>query len=286
MLATGVGLLGTGVSTASYAFGIEPGIRLVVQEYILSLPGWGARPPLTICITADIHAGEPWMSLDRVRHIVATANALKPDLHVMLGDLPAHYRFVTRRVPMRAVAEAVAELQAPLGRFAILGNHDWWDDPAAQHDRRPPAIHGLLEQAGVPVLANRAVTLPHGDGVWLLGTDSYEAYGHHRRGADDIAAAVAPLRADDRPAILLAHEPDQFDQVPDRVALTLSGHTHGGQVRLFGYSPVAASRWGNRYAYGLVERDGRRMIVSGGLGCSKIPVRIGVPPELTVVKLT
>ncbi len=241
---------------------------------------------MTICMVADIHAGEPWMSLDRVQRIVAAANELKPDLHVVLGDLPAHYRFVRRRVPMQDVAAALARLDAPLGRFAILGNHDWWDDWDAQRTKQAPAIHRLLEQAGTPVLANRAVTLPHGEGVWLLGTDSMEAFGRHRRGADDLPAALAPLAADDRPAILLAHEPDQFDAVPDRVALTLSGHTHGGQVRLLGYSPIVSSRWGNRYAYGVVKRAGRRMIVSGGLGCSKIPVRIGVPPELTVVKLT
>ena len=90
---------------------------------------------------------------------------------------------------------------------------------------------------------------------------------------------------DDAPVILLAHEPDIFPQVPSRVALTLSGHTHGGQVRLFGYSPVVPSDYGNRYAYGPVEETGRHLVVSGGLGYSGIPVRFGVPPEITVVDL-
>jgi hypothetical protein len=103
--------------------------------------------------------------------------------------------------------------------------------------------------------------------------------------------------------ILLAHEPDIFPQVPERVALTLSGHTHGGQVRLFGYSPVVPSRFGNRYAYGhIVENaaagefteDERRhpplragaersLIVSGGLGCAILPVRFGIPPEIVLI---
>jgi uncharacterized protein len=83
----------------------------------------------------------------------------------------------------------------------------------------------------------------------------------------------------------LAHEPDIFPKVPNRVALTVSGHTHGGQVRLAGFSPVVPSKFGNRYAYGhVVERD-RHLIVSGGLGCSILPVRFGVPPEVVLVEL-
>ena len=87
---------------------------------------------------------------------------------------------------------------------------------------------------------------------------------------------------DDAPVILLAHEPDIFPDVPERVSLTLSGHTHGGQVRLFGYSPVVPSRFGNRYAYGHVVEDDRNLIVSGGLGFSILPVRFGVRPEISV----
>ena len=89
----------------------------------------------------------------------------------------------------------------------------------------------------------------------------------------------------DAPVILLAHEPDIFPEVPARVALTLAGHTHGGQVRLFGYSPKVPSQFGNRFAYGHVVEGGRQMIVSGGLGLSVLPVRLGVPPEVLLVEL-
>jgi predicted MPP superfamily phosphohydrolase len=88
---------------------------------------------------------------------------------------------------------------------------------------------------------------------------------------------------DDAPVILLAHEPDIFPRVPEQVSLTLSGHTHGGQVRLFGYSPVVPSRFGNRYAYGHIVESGRSLIVSGGLGCAILPVRFGVPPEIVLI---
>ena len=88
------------------------------------------------------------------------------------------------------------------------------------------------------------------------------------------------------PVVMMAHEPDVFPTVPERVALTLSGHTHGGQVRLFGWSPVVPSKFGNRYAYGHVREDGRDLVVSGGIGCSILPVRLGVTPEITVVEMS
>jgi predicted MPP superfamily phosphohydrolase len=90
---------------------------------------------------------------------------------------------------------------------------------------------------------------------------------------------------DDAPVILLAHEPDIAVRVPERVSLLLSGHTHGGQVRLFGRSQVVPSRHGNRFAYGHV-RETCDIIVSGGLGCAIAPVRFGMPPEIVLVSLS
>ena len=90
-----------------------------------------------------------------------------------------------------------------------------------------------------------------------------------------------PRCRDGEAVILLAHEPDIMVRVPERVALVLSGHTHGGQVRLFGWSPVVPSRYGNRFAYGHV-REQCDFIVSGGLGCSIAPFRFGVAPEIVL----
>mmetsp|Transcript_23185 Transcript_23185/g.39688 ORF Transcript_23185/g.39688 Transcript_23185/m.39688 type:complete len:86 (-) Transcript_23185:59-316(-) len=84
----------------------------------------------------------------------------------------------------------------------------------------------------------------------------------------------------------MAHEPDIFVDMPDLVSLMVSGHTHGGQVRLFGYSPKVPSRYGNRFAYGHVRENGRDLVVSGGIGCSILPVRFGVVPEITVVEIS
>jgi predicted MPP superfamily phosphohydrolase len=83
----------------------------------------------------------------------------------------------------------------------------------------------------------------------------------------------------------MAHEPDVFPKVPARVSLTVSGHTHGGQVRIFGYAPIVPSRYGSRYVYGHVIEEKRNLIVSGGLGCSSLPIRFGSPPEIVVIEL-
>ena len=83
----------------------------------------------------------------------------------------------------------------------------------------------------------------------------------------------------------MAHEPDIFPQVPERVALTLSGHTHAGQVRLFGHAPVVPSRFGQRYLHGHIVEDGKHLIVSSGLGFSGLPIRIGAPTEMLLIEL-
>src|SRR4051812_37491596 len=156
---------------------------------------------------------------------------------------------------------------------------------AARADHRRPRAAGREH----PILENEAVRLTKdGRPFWLVGLGDQLALlqpGRKRyRGVDDLPGALAKT-TDDAPAILLAHEPDIFPEVPDRVALTLSGHTHGGQVRLFNYSPLVPSRYGNRYAYGHVVEDERHLIVCGGLGTSILPVRFGVPPEVVVVDL-
>ena len=196
------------------------------------------------------------------------------------------------RADWSEVIPALTALKAPLGRYAILGNHEWWDDPRAQKARRGPTIaHRAFAATDIPLLENDAVRLvKDGRPFWLLGLGDQLAFHIARRrqeGVDDLPGTLAKV-TDDAPAILLAHEPDIFPKVPRRVSLTLSGHTHGGQVRLFGWSPVVPSQYGNRYAYGHVVEGGRHLIVSGGLGtvsAGLAPVRFGVPPEIVLVTL-
>ncbi|HQU66611.1 MAG TPA: metallophosphoesterase [Albidovulum sp.] len=285
------GLLGTflaGLFTATYGFVIEPALRLKVKRWRIEPPLWTGGA-LKIAVLADLHMGEPTVSLARLRRIVARTNALGADIILVLGDLEAGHRFVTRKVPMKDTAEVLAGLEAPLGRYAILGNHDWWHDRAAQaRGGGPNRIGEILAAAGVPVLQNRAIKLGTGAGAfWLAGLDDQLAIGigpGRFRGLDDLPGTLAGI-TDDAPVILMAHEPDIFPKVPDRVAVTLSGHTHGGQLRLFGWSPVVPSAYGNRFAYGHVREGKRDLVVSGGIGCSILPFRLGVVPEITLVEI-
>ena len=283
------GLLATvlaGLFLPLYGFFIEPVMRLRVRRWRIAHPDWPADRPLRIAAIADIHMCEPWTTRDRLRQVVARTNALGADVTVILGDLMTAHKFVTEKIPVEDTAAILKDLTAPLGVWAILGNHDWWNDPTAQRTGKGPIIaHRALEDVGIPVLHNRAIELPNG--VWLAGLGSQVALlrGKGRfAGTDDLPGTLAQV-PEDAPAILLAHEPDIFPQVPSRIPLTLSGHTHGGQVRLFGWSPVVPSRFGNRFAYGKVTEEGRHMVVSGGIGCSIFPVRFGVVPEITLIEL-
>jgi predicted MPP superfamily phosphohydrolase len=278
-VAGGVALSG---GLGGYAFGVEPRFRLVVAEYDLRTPRWPHEKPLRIVALADIHACEPWMPADRIRAIVDEANSLDGDIVVLLGDFTAGLGpLKTSAVSAREWGRALSGLSAPLGVHAIPGNHDWWTNITEVQD--------ALAAANVSVYQNRAARFSAPAPFWLAGTDSIVAHrlpGHGNfRGADDLPGTLAQI-ADDAPAILMAHEPDLFVDVPGRFAVTLSGHTHGGQVRLpFLGRPVIPSAFGQRYAYGHIREEGRDLIVSAGLGCSILPVRFGVPPEITVVTL-
>jgi uncharacterized protein len=276
-----------GAAAASYGFGIEPGFLLRVQQYALTPPLWPRGFKLRVVAIADLHAGWPYISEARLTKIVDLANSLGGDLHMLLGDYRATHRFITHPVSYETVAKHLRRLEAPLGTHAILGNHDWWDDPEAQRRRSGP-IHAkrALQAEGIPVYENETVRLAKdGQPFWLLGLGDSIAYINgpgNFTGIDDLPATLS-LVSDDAPALLMLHEPDTFVLVPDRISASLAGHTHGGQVRLFGYSPIVPSMFGNRFSYGHIEEQGRHLFVSGGIGCSGMPVRFGVPPEIMVV---
>ena len=184
----------------------------------------------------------------------------------MLGDYVAGHHYMVRQVAASEWAAALAKLKAPLGVHAVLGNHDYWDDREVQREGQGKTVaHRALEAAGIPVYENDVARLAKGrHAFWLAGLGDQIAFLSQwrrgmapRMGVDDLDATLAKV-TDNAPVILLAHEPDVAPRVPSRVALQLSGHTHGGQVRLFGWSPVVPSRYGNRLAYGHAEIQLRR----------------------------
>jgi uncharacterized protein len=291
------GIAGFGASLASlgaYAIGIEPMLWPRIVRYPVSPKGWPPDLKLRIITLSDFHACDPWMSVDRIRSIVAGANALEGDIILLLGDYISGKRLPHRDIAPADWARELAGLKAPLGVHAILGNHDWWEDENAMRTMRGPTFAGnALTDVGIKVFENEAVRLVHNNrAFWLAGLGDQIAFQWARRrygrsgprGSDDMPLLLSRI-TDDAPAILMAHEPDIFPHVPERFALTLSGHTHGGQVNLFGWRPAAASELSARYPRGHFSENGRDLLVTSGLGCSIAPIRIGVPPEIMVVEL-
>ncbi|MEO1282201.1 MAG: metallophosphoesterase [Pseudomonadota bacterium] len=301
ILALGAG----GVGLGGYALA-EP-YRLAVTRYAITPAGWPAGLKLKLAVIADLHACEPFMGLSRIAQIVARTNALNPDVVLMPGDFAPSNRMkrFAKWVPGGRVlahdewVSVLAGLDAPLGVHAVLGNHDWWDDIEVQRRGSGPVpVAEALKRGGISFYENDAVRLEkNGQAFWLAGLgDQWAFWPNGTRpydpvipytGVHDVAGTLAKV-TDDAPVLLMAHEPDIFAEMGDeaqRIALTVSGHTHGGQVRLAGYAPIVPSRYGRRFVYGHVRDGGRHLIVSGGLGCSGLPVRFGSPPEIVLIEL-
>jgi predicted MPP superfamily phosphohydrolase len=257
---------------AIWGFGIEPAMLRVVERPV-AVPGWAAGAPLRIALLADLHVGSPWNGPDRLREVVRRTGDAHPDLVLLLGDYVCRGTIGGRYVTPEIIEGIVHELKAPLGVYAVLGNHD-----LALNGRR---ITRALERAGIRVLSDRAVRLDPADGrhaaFWLAGVSDLQ------RGPHDVRGTLAQV-TDDAPVLLMTHNPDLFPEVPAPVSLTVAGHTHGGQVRipLVG-RPIVPSIYGERYAAGLVVEGGRRLFVATGIGTSILPVRFLVPPEITVL---
>lgn len=267
-----LGLLLVGLVLGVWAFGAEPAY-LRVREYPLRIPGWPAgRAGMRIALLSDLHVGSPHNGLDKLEEVVERTNAARPDLVLILGDLVIQGVIGGRFVPPEEIAPVLGKLRAPLGVWAVLGNHDRWLDA--------PQVTGALAKAGIPALEDGAVEISRGGPpFWLVGISDYWTAPH------DVRKALARV-PNGRPAIAFTHNPDVFPQIPSRVSLTLAGHTHGGQV----YFPligrlVVPSQYGERYAIGHVVEDGRHLFVTAGTGTSILPVRFLVPPEISIVRL-
>jgi predicted MPP superfamily phosphohydrolase len=255
-----------------WAFWLEPA-SLVLSEERVSLP-LSTHRPLRVAILTDLHVGSPFNGIARLRDVVRRTNAARPDIVCILGDVVMIHGIVGgRQVPPEEIGAELRHLSAPAGVVAVLGNHDGWFD----HDR----VRAALETSGVRVIeeASSRIETPAGP-LWFAGISDLWT------GRHDIAAALSSVRDDGASVVLLTHNPDVFPFVPGRVALTLAGHTHGGQVRLplIG-RPVVPSQFGQRFAAGHVVEGGRHLFVATGIGTSILPVRFRVPPAVTLLTL-
>jgi predicted MPP superfamily phosphohydrolase len=256
---------------AGYAYGIEPD-WLAIEQVTVRVPD---LPPaldgLRIAHLSDLHWG-PYTGQREVRAAVQAANALAPDLSVLSGD----YVLYSAGYAEPCAAE-LAALRAPLGVFAIPGNHDYWTDI--------DVVTAELRRTRLPVLRNESHRLEiDGSPLWLAGVD--DVWEQH----DDLAAALRGIPRDE-PVLLLAHEPDFADEAaraPKRIFLQLSGHSHGGQVNLPVLGRPILPWLGQKYPAGLqvVPGSSLQVYTSRGIGVIAPPLRFNCRPEVALLTIT
>jgi len=256
---------------------IEPS-RLRLVRVDIALP---RLPPnfdgLTIAHLSDFHF-DPYFSVTPIQAATHIVNDVQPDLVVLTGDfvtlplLKTHATLMAATRRAEPCADLLRQLRAPLGIWAVLGNHDVFTH--ALH------IETTLRQAGIQVLRNRAVPLERGGKrIWLAGVDDVLA------GVDDLDRTLRGVLAPEA-VVLLVHEPDFADQAANYpIDLQLSGHSHGGQVRLPYVGALYLPKLARKYPFGLRQIGGLKLYTNPGVGTLRIPVRWNCPPEVTLIRL-
>lgn len=262
-------LLAGSALTAGYGFWEASQIR--IRRQVVPVPN--LPPPFagkTVAVLADLHHG-PLVGLPFIREAVRQANDLNPDLIALVGDYAHQGLHTDEQLP--PCLEALSALRAPLGVFAVPGNHDM------QHAGR--VYRDAIAATPLADLTNRNRRLSvDGADLWLAGVD--DLYW----GKPDLKAALAGVPAG-AAVVLLCHNPDFAEDAPDtRVGLMLSGHLHGGQAYLPGLGAWwLPSKYGAKYRCGLVQGPASRVFVSRGLGEAGVPLRLNVPPEINLLTL-
>lgn len=263
VLALALGFIGWGYWGATRSPVVVP-----IDYQLKGLPP-GTR--LRVLLISDTHRGRPDMPAARLDAIMAQANAIKPDLILLAGDYIGGKPTIGGKPHLEPAVRPLGKLHAPLGVFAVLGNHD--------NGHWGPIV--FAAQPSPRLLVNRSVDIGP---LVIAGVDSIE------HGANVTAALAGATPG--KPVLLLRHEGDALASVSppkDLSVLALAGHTHGGQIML----PLigAPSDWLLHDGAPLCRRgfctlNGWPLYVSSGVGTSVVPLRIGVPPEMVLITLT
>lgn len=252
--------------------------NLAIVEEELDLPRW-KRTPMRVALLSDLHVGGRHIDLDFLDRVVAGVTDLNPELILLAGDFLNTGRVGDPRVEPELVAEHLARLDATLGVYAVLGNHDWKFDG--------PRVRRALETWGIQVLENESLILKRGCGpIRLVGIG--DKMTHNAQPAQAFREAE-PV---DGPTIVFTHSPDVFPEIEGLgsettgVVISLAGHTHGGQVKLpWLGTPIVPSAFGSRFVRGHIIEGDEHYYVTSGIGTSRLPIRFGVRPEVLVLTL-
>lgn len=269
LLRIGLALSTLGVGLGIYMVFIEPD-RLSVQEYRICPKGTKPYSGMRIAILSDIHVGAPHIKREKLKQIVAMTNEAKPDLVLMPGDFMATGVVGWRHVAPSVLAAELKHLSAPMGSYAILGNHDW--------DYGAHEVMDAFKRHGIKLIENDSVRVTYEDRpLFIAGVGDTTTLNDKT----DQAFKDIPRWAD---VLLLTHSPDLFAKPIDkRVILGVAGHTHGGQVVPPLIGPITtSSQYGRRFDRGLKEE---KFFISSGIGTSVLPIRFNMPPEISLLIL-
>lgn len=251
---------------------IEPNRpRLIRQE--IALRRWPNRlDGFTIALLSDFHY-DPYFSAHPIRSAVEVVNGLHPDLIALTGDfvsVPLFGNAAKGADDAEPCAQLLGKLRAPHGVWSVLGNHDVYSDP----DRITNALHGV----GIPMLSNQSVAIEKdGARFWLGGVDDV------LDGTPDLPRTLHGIPGDEA-IVMMVHEPDYADYVAGYpVDLQLSGHTHGGQIRIPLMGPLYLPALAKKYVWGLFKIRELTLYTNAGIGTVQLPVRWNCPPEITVI---
>lgn len=253
---------------------LEPNRPRIVRQEI-ALRRWPARlEGFTIALLSDFHY-DPYFSVHPLRSAIGMVNSLHPDLIALTGDfvsVPVFGDSASAASAADPCAQLLRQMRAPHGLWAVMGNHDAFTDS----DR----VTSSLQAEGIHVLSNQSVPIERdGARFWLGGVDDVLG------GTADLNATLHNLSADEA-VVLLAHEPDYADHVARHpVDLQLSGHSHGGQVRVPFIPPLFLPELARKYVWGLYQIGGLALYTNPGLGTVRVPVRLNCPPEITLLTL-
>lgn len=248
--------------------------RIVRKDFLLAR--WPQRlNGFTIGLISDFHY-DPLFSVHPLHAAIPLLSSLRPDLIVLTGDFVSVPNFNNDEKAAALAADPCAtllrQLSAPFGVWAILGNHDCDTDPAY--------VTHALESRNMPVLANQSVAIErNGARFWLAGINDALSR------TADLAQTLRKVPANE-PVVLLAHEPDFADQACHfPIDLQLSGHSHGGQVRLPFLPPLYLPDMAKKYVLGTYQVGPLPLYTNAGLGTVDVAVRLNCPPEVTLLTL-
>ncbi|HUA15784.1 MAG TPA: metallophosphoesterase [Verrucomicrobiae bacterium] len=271
--------LGYGLATLAGAatidgFFVEPAHPVIERREIQLARLPKSFSGFRIALISDIHFG-PFMGRAGVGRAVRLAQTFSPDLLVLVGDFVSHPFGQSNGAAGAHHAEPCADVLATwkgVPMAAVLGNHDWWNGAEI--------VTGALAERGITVLRNQSIAIERGgDRLWIAGVDDvYEGHADLPRALSSVPNSEATL--------LLAHEPDFADYAARfPIDLQLSGHSHGGQVRVPGIGPIVLPELGRKYNNGWYRSGNLQIYTNRGLGVIDPPVRFNCPPEVTHITL-